>query len=46
MEGLIGKAGRFYKALAGFDLVTLELQSPRWQAETMPLDHVARASKV
>jgi hypothetical protein len=30
--------------LAGFDLTTQKLKSPRWQAETIPLDHTARAT--
>jgi hypothetical protein len=29
--------------LTGFDLATLKLEPPRWQAETMPLARVARA---
>jgi hypothetical protein len=27
--------------LAGFDLATLKLQSPRWQADTIPLGHAS-----
>jgi hypothetical protein len=39
----------FYKklppfTLTGFDLATHELQSPKWQAETIPLDQAAKAS--
>jgi hypothetical protein len=31
--------------LAGLYLTSLKLQSPRWQADTIPLDHAARAVK-
>jgi hypothetical protein len=32
--------------LAVLDLTAHELQSPRWQAETIPLDHAAVSTRV